>query len=169
MIVWFFNFVLFFLIILISSIESLLTSFLKKSNQNVHFQNLFFETPQLLIKNISLVGFGVSGICIGMGTKLVKGSIFEHGVSGLSRFSPNSLIVLIFFFSFGFLISNTGEYYLGWMQYTEIFYVNNIKNYDHLSLGFACFGLVGFVLFSIFYLIFGTKFLRKYETKLGEI
>jgi len=46
---------------------------------------------------------GVSGVLVGFGTRLANGCTSGHGVCGLARLSPRSLIAVGVFMTFGFV------------------------------------------------------------------
>lgn len=55
----------------------------------------------LEISNVQLI---IAGIFVGFGTLLGNGCTSGHGVCGISRFSPRSLIATVIFMSTGILI-----------------------------------------------------------------
>ena len=55
----------------------------------------------------------LAGILVGFGTRLGSGCTSGHGVCGLSRFSPRSLVATLSFMAFGFLTVFAMRHLLG--------------------------------------------------------
>ena len=51
----------------------------------------------------SLGVLAVAGLCVGIGTRLSNGCTSGHGVCGLSRLSPRSLVAVVTFMAAGVL------------------------------------------------------------------
>lgn len=51
----------------------------------------------------NLAGMGVAGLLVGIGTVLGSGCTSGHGVCGLARLSPRSLVAVVTFLGFGFV------------------------------------------------------------------
>ena len=66
---------------------------------------LMSTVPQLIVapESRSLVFVGAAGLLVGYGTRLGSGCTSGHGVCGLTRFSPRSLIATMTFMATGFL------------------------------------------------------------------
>jgi uncharacterized protein len=63
---------------------------------------LFF-TPAPPIFDMSLTLLAVAGLLVGFGTRLGNGCTSGHGICGLSRLSPRSLVATLTFMFTGFL------------------------------------------------------------------
>jgi uncharacterized membrane protein YedE/YeeE len=57
----------------------------------------FDSPPDTMIANLTLIGFGVAGYLVGIGTKLANGCTSGHGVCGIPRFSSRSLVAVCTF------------------------------------------------------------------------
>lgn len=74
------------------------------------------ETPENLITGMSLLGFAVSGLFVGLGTKLGNGCTSGHGVCGLPRLSVRSIVFIGFFMASAFLTANLRHHYPFWTE-----------------------------------------------------
>ena len=63
-----------------------------------------------MVKNLSIIGFALSGFLVGLGTKLSNGCTSGHGVCGLPRFSKRSWAAVMIFLPAGIIISTFGKY-----------------------------------------------------------
>ena len=65
----------------------------------------FATQPELFLNSSgrSLWFVGIGGLLVGFGTVMGGGCTSGHGVCGISRFSPRSLIATVVFILFGFL------------------------------------------------------------------
>lgn len=57
----------------------------------------------------------VAGIAVGFGTRLGSGCTSGHGVCGISRLSPRSIIASVMFIGTGFLTVFIVHHLLGWL------------------------------------------------------
>ena len=66
---------------------------------------LMSTVPELIVapEGRSLAFVGAAGLLVGYGTRLGSGCTSGHGVCGLTRFSPRSLIATMTFMATGFL------------------------------------------------------------------
>jgi uncharacterized membrane protein YedE/YeeE len=60
----------------------------------------FITTPQI---DADLVMLVIAGLLVGIGTRYGSGCTSGHGVCGLSRMSPRSLVATLSFMAAGFL------------------------------------------------------------------
>jgi uncharacterized membrane protein YedE/YeeE len=74
------------------------------------------EAPENLITGMSLIGFSVSGLLVGLGTKLGNGCTSGHGVCGLPRLAPRSIVFIGFFMVSAFLTANLRHHYPFWTE-----------------------------------------------------
>ena len=58
----------------------------------------FYETQDIFVKDLSTIGYCLSGLLVGFGTKLANGCTSGHGVCGLPRFSKRSMVAVACFF-----------------------------------------------------------------------
>jgi uncharacterized membrane protein YedE/YeeE len=61
----------------------------------------FFQAPRIEASNVVIV---VAGLLVGLGTRYGSGCTSGHGVCGLSRLSPRSLVATLTFMGAGFLM-----------------------------------------------------------------
>ena len=54
---------------------------------------------------LSILGWILGGILVGFGTKMGNGCTSGHGVCGLPRLAPRSIVATITFMAFGMLIA----------------------------------------------------------------
>jgi uncharacterized membrane protein YedE/YeeE len=73
--------------------------------------------PDLLsnLSDRSLVIVTIAGLLVGYGTVMASGCTSGHGVCGISRFSPRSLVATVTFMLFGFLTVQAVRMLLGGM------------------------------------------------------
>jgi uncharacterized membrane protein YedE/YeeE len=71
--------------------------------------------PELFINttNRSDVMIAVAGLIVGFGTVLGSGCTSGHGVCGISRLSPRSLVATISFMMVGMIVATVLKYVLG--------------------------------------------------------
>lgn len=60
-----------------------------------------------------IIAAAVGGLLVGIGTTIGNGCTSGHGVCGLSRFSPRSLVATLVFMTFGILSVAAFNYFLG--------------------------------------------------------
>lgn len=70
------------------------------------------ETPSIEV-NTPIPLIILAGLLVGFGTRMGSGCTSGHGVCGLSRFSPRSLIATITFMAVGFLMVFVVRHLLG--------------------------------------------------------
>jgi uncharacterized membrane protein YedE/YeeE len=63
---------------------------------------LFHEWPAIEFKTGSL-GLIIAGLCVGIGTRYGSGCTSGHGVCGISRLSPRSIVATLSFMFSGFV------------------------------------------------------------------
>jgi uncharacterized protein len=77
----------------------------------------------------SIVAYIISGLCVGVGTRLSNGCTSGHGVCGLARFSTRSLTSVMTFLSAGmFTATMIASPYTPWATYTAFLRQDNTKN-----------------------------------------
>lgn len=54
----------------------------------------------------------VAGLAVGLGTGMANGCTSGHGVCGVSRLSPRSIVATVIFMGFGFLTASVGRHLL---------------------------------------------------------
>ena len=54
----------------------------------------------------------VAGLAVGLGTGMANGCTSGHGVCGVSRLSPRSIVATVVFMGFGFLTASMGRHLL---------------------------------------------------------
>lgn len=66
---------------------------------------MFFQHPNLFQNNSdrSIATISIAGFLVGLGTFLAGGCTSGHGVCGVSRLSPRSLVATITFMTLGFI------------------------------------------------------------------
>jgi uncharacterized membrane protein YedE/YeeE len=75
---------------------------------------LFGKLPEITID----AGYNlliVAGLVVGFGTRLGSGCTSGHGVCGISRLSPRSIIATLAFMGTGFLTVFIARHLLGWL------------------------------------------------------
>jgi len=75
------------------------------------FELRFFDTDEVYDSNLSLAGFALGGLCLGIGAKMGNGCTSGHGVCGLPRKSIRS-VVFIGVFMAAAAIAATLRYHL---------------------------------------------------------
>ena len=72
---------------------------------------LIANLPSAIVapREISLPLIAVAGVCVGYGTRLGSGCTSGHGVCGLSRLSPRSLVATLTFMATGVLTATLME------------------------------------------------------------
>ena len=60
----------------------------------------YFDSHNAYLSDLSLMGFFISGLFVGVGTKLSNGCTSGHGLCGLARLSPRSILAVVTFLSF---------------------------------------------------------------------
>jgi uncharacterized membrane protein YedE/YeeE len=55
----------------------------------------------------------VAGLAVGLGTGMANGCTSGHGVCGVSRLSPRSIVATGVFMAFGFLTASVGRHLFG--------------------------------------------------------
>jgi len=68
---------------------------------------LLGHVPVQDLGNIPLTPLLIGGVLVGFGTRLGSGCTSGHGVCGLARFSPRSLVATITFLAVGMLVATT--------------------------------------------------------------
>ena len=53
-----------------------------------------------------------AGLAVGLGTGMANGCTSGHGVCGVSRLSPRSIVATVVFMGFGFLTASVGRHFL---------------------------------------------------------
>ena len=61
----------------------------------------------------SLPSLIVAGLAVGLGTGMANGCTSGHGVCGVSRLSPRSIVATGVFMAFGFLTASVGRHLFG--------------------------------------------------------
>lgn len=74
-----------------------------------------FVPADVNVDNLNFVGFGISGLFVGFGTKLANGCTSGHGVCGLPRFSKRSWASVALFLGMGIIIS-TFRFYVPFLN-----------------------------------------------------
>lgn len=60
-------------------------------------------TSPVIVQHASLPGVAIAGLLVGLGTQLGSGCTSGHGVCGIARFSPPSLLATVTFITAGVL------------------------------------------------------------------
>ena len=63
----------------------------------------FSSVPMLTRENFPLLQLAVAGLLVGFGTRLGSGCTSGHGVCGIARLSPRSIVATVVFLGFGML------------------------------------------------------------------
>lgn len=109
----------------------------------------FFEAPKNFVKNLSLLGFFLSSILVGFGTRLANGCTSGHGLNGIARFSIRSFLSVFIFMAFSIMIAT--------LRYNfNFFYENQAIEIAEEIWGPKAF-LISFIIFSVvlfFYILF---------------
>jgi len=56
---------------------------------------------------VSFVGYGISGLLVGLGTRIGNGCTSGHGICGLARLSRRSFASVVTFMSFGIIVASS--------------------------------------------------------------
>lgn len=75
------------------------------------FELRFFDTEEAYDANLSMLGFALGGLCLGVGAKLGNGCTSGHGVCGLPRRSIRSLVFIIVFMISAALAATARNYF----------------------------------------------------------
>ena len=65
-----------------------------------------FDKPKVFLESTGLVELILSGIIVGIGTKMGNGCTSGHGVCGIARLSIRSIAAVCTFMSFGILLAS---------------------------------------------------------------
>lgn len=68
--------------------------------------------PEIVLPRSSLV-ITAGGLIVGFGTRLGGGCTSGHGVCGLARLSPRSIVATLLFMASGFLVVYVTRHYIG--------------------------------------------------------
>ena len=90
---------------------------------------VLFDEPAYSIARLSVFGWVLGGFLVGWGTKMGNGCTSGHGVCGIPRLAPRSIVATCTFMSFGIAVA-TLKHYLGFLDsalefsptYTQSFY-----------------------------------------------
>ena len=72
---------------------------------------LLFAGPFPVQTQVSSLWMRVAGLMVGFGTRLGSGCTSGHGVAGIARFSPRSLVATLVFFGAAVITTNTIRYF----------------------------------------------------------
>jgi len=75
------------------------------------FKLTFFDNESIYNKNLTMVGFLLGGICLGVGAKLANGCTSGHCICGVPRFSKRSMIFTPVFMSSAMIIATMRNYF----------------------------------------------------------
>jgi len=105
-----------------------------------------FDSPDKFLNELSLIGYFVSGLLVGFGTKLANGCTSGHGLNGLARLSKRSFLSVFLFLSFAIGIATLRYNYKFLNENQAMKIANDLYNTEfHLIF----FGLFSFILFCI--------------------
>ncbi len=65
--------------------------------------SLFFDIRPIVVVDTDWFGIVIAGLLVGFGSQYASGCTSGHGICGLSRLSPRSLVATLTFMSAGFL------------------------------------------------------------------
>lgn len=109
--------------------------------------SILFEKPEKFLKGLSLLGYFISGVLVGFGTKLANGCTSGHGLSGLARLSKRSFLSVFLFLSFAIGIAT--------LRYNYKF-LNDNENDDLIKIAMEIYNPTSY---SIYFCIFSFIFL----------
>jgi hypothetical protein len=121
---------------------------------------LFFQKPLKTISNLSLIGFSISGLLMGMGVFLCDGGFLYHTLCGIPSLAKESFLIIFLFLIFLVVTEATKEKTMGWLFKTEPYYVDHVDDYLYFSIGFSAFIFILLLIFC-FVLIMDSKQLRR--------
>jgi uncharacterized membrane protein YedE/YeeE len=108
--------------------------------------SILFEKPEKFLKGLSLLGYFISGVLVGFGTKLANGCTSGHGLSGLARLSKRSFLSVFLFLSFAIGIAT--------LRYNYKF-LNDNENDDLIKIAMEIYNPTSYLIyFCIFSFIF---------------
>ena len=149
-----------------SSACSLISYFNRKASPS---SLLLFQNPLNLIADLSLVGFLISGLLVGMGVFLCKGGLLYHLLCGIPSLAKESFLIVFLFMLFLVLTELTKEKTMSWMFKTETFYVEHVNDHLYFSIGFMVFVFI-ILLIMCMVLILDSRTLRMlYDEKRGKV
>lgn len=70
-----------------------------------------FDQQETAQEGVSTFGFALGGLLVGVGTRLGRGCISQHGVCGLPRLSLPSLVASLLFVATGMITATVRNYY----------------------------------------------------------
>ena len=73
---------------------------------------LLFAGPFEVQTQFGAIWMGVAGLLVGFGTRLGSGCTSGHGVAGLARFSPRSIVATLVFFGAAVITTNIVRYFI---------------------------------------------------------
>lgn len=71
-----------------------------------------FAGPFEVQTQFDALWMGIAGLLVGFGTRLGSGCTSGHGVAGLARFSPRSIVATLVFFGAAVITTNTIRYFI---------------------------------------------------------
>jgi uncharacterized membrane protein YedE/YeeE len=106
----------------------------------------YFEAPDSFVSNLSILGFILSGLFVGFGTKLANGCTSGHIVCGLPRLSKRSIVAVIVFILSGMFVSTFKSNY-GFLSSNDLTSLTKIVDNDlfHFIFFLATIGLQIFI------------------------
>lgn len=112
-----------------------------------------FGPKDQITASTSYIGYAVSGLLVGFGTKLSNGCTSGHGLCGIARFSIRSFVAVCTFLGCGMIVS-TISYYTGGLGALSDQNLNPMLDYEHLASANICIAMGAILPFVGLYLRF---------------
>lgn len=119
---------------------------------NAYGFGAYFDDPTISVKNLSITGYFVSGLFVGLGTKLGNGCTSGHGVCGIPRLALRSWVFVPVFLVFGILTATYRDSNPFWVDETEYkgFTLTQYGLMLNVVLGVACVVIAAFFFIYLF-------------------
>lgn len=115
----------------------------------------WFDSAEENLKNLSFLGFAISGFLVGFGTKMANGCTSGHGVCGLPRLSIRSFVAVGVFCTFG-IGTATLRFYENFFYQTE-----GVQTADEINS--QNFHIIFFIVMSAILIVFFTYLIIRKE------
>jgi hypothetical protein len=155
------NFIYIFAFIFFSGCFGIISYFNLKNNSS---SLILFQNPLRIIFNLSIIGFSLSGLLIGLGVFLCNGGFLYHLLCGIPSLAKESFLIVFLFSLFLALTELTKNKTMAWLFKTESFYVSYLDDSLYFTIGFLSFIFFLLIILS-FVIIIDSKELKRLYTK----
>jgi len=131
------------------------------------FHHPLFELPSQFIFKLSVIGFVVSGLFLGMGTQLCRGGFIYHSVCGIPSNSAESWLTCFFIIIFTISIQASKNFIFSYLLFTENLYVQSLDDSIFISFGYLSSSFCILIVLCFFYIKFVNDMKKLNKTKRG--